>query len=63
MAELKTKESLLTALKQASERPLSADELRKQRVSFIMGSLKESSTVTRSQVEAELARMEGRRRG
>lgn len=61
MMELKTKETLLSALRQASMRTPTAEELRKQRVSFIMGSLKESSGVTRARVEEVLAEHEGRK--
>ncbi|MFO1185934.1 MAG: hypothetical protein U1E56_14290 [Bauldia sp.] len=62
MTDLKTKESLLTALRAAAERPPTGDELRKQRVSFILGSLKESSGVTRAKVEEVIAAQEGRGR-
>ena len=61
MTRLHTAASLLRALKDASSRPLSADELRKQRVSFIMGSLKDSSTVTRARVREILAEQEGKK--
>jgi|SRR5579864_22101 len=59
MTELKTSESLLATLQKASKRVLTAEELKKQRVSFIMGSLKESSTVTRARIQEVLARQEG----
>jgi hypothetical protein len=55
----KTSESLLATLQKASKRVLTAEELKKQRVSFIMGSLKESSTVTRARIQEVLARQEG----
>jgi hypothetical protein len=61
MTELKTSELLLAALEEASKRELTAEELNKQRVSFIMGSLKESSTVTRSRFEEVLAEQEGKK--
>src|SRR5215831_2846946 len=38
VVELKTRESLLSALKRAAARPLTEEELEKQRVSFIVGS-------------------------
>ncbi len=61
MTNLKTKESLLSNLKAAAKRPTSPDELRKQRVSFIMGTLKDNSTVTKSQITEILAAQEGRK--
>jgi hypothetical protein len=60
MIELKTQESLLRALKQAAARRLTAEELEKQRVSFIVGSLKESSAVTRARIREVLAQQEGK---
>lgn len=62
MTNLKTKESTLRALQKASSRQPSEDELRKQRVSFIMGTLKSASAVTRAKVEEVLAKQEGRGR-
>jgi molecular chaperone DnaK (HSP70) len=61
MTGLKTKKSLLKALKQAAEAKLTSEEIRKQRVSFIMGSLDDESTITRQQVERILAEREGTR--
>ena len=61
MTELKTAKSLLTALKRASQRASTWEELDKQRVSFIMGSLKKDSEVTRARVREVLAAQEGRK--
>jgi hypothetical protein len=61
MPDLKTDESLLDALKRASTHSQTADEVERQRVSFIMGSLKTSSGVTRAQVQEILAQHEGKR--
>ena len=58
--ELKTDESLLQALHKAAERKQSPDDLHRQRVSYIFGSIKESSGVTRSRIEDVLAQQEGR---
>jgi hypothetical protein len=60
MVELKTQESLLRALKRAAARRLTAEELEKQRVSFIVGSLKENSAVTRARIREVLAQQEGK---
>ena len=59
MTELRTRPELLRALKHASRHPLSANELKKQRVSFVMGGLSEKSGVTRSRVKAALEEQEG----
>jgi hypothetical protein len=61
MTELRTGEALLSALRTASTRGPSAKELHEQRVSFIMGSVKESSSLTRARVERVLAKQEGRK--
>lgn len=60
MKDLKTKESLLSALRHASTHKPTVDELKRQRVSFIMGSLKADSSVTRARVEQVLAMQEGK---
>ena len=62
MAELKTDEALLRRLRQAASAPLTAEELRRQRVSFIMGSVGDESNVTREYVESYLDAQEGRKR-
>ena len=59
MTQLKTKPSLIDALKSAAQKPISADEMQQQRVSFIMGTLKDSSTVTREQVRKVLSQQDG----
>jgi hypothetical protein len=61
MTDLKTNESLLSALRAATTRTPTAEELNKQRVSFIIGTLKESSGVTRSKVQEVLDKQEGKR--
>jgi len=61
VTELKTRESLLDALREAAKRPMSAEELHRQRVSFIMGSLSADSTISRDEVEDILAKHEGRK--
>lgn len=61
MTDLKTNEALLKSLEAAAARKLSAEDLYKQRVSFIMSSLSDKSTVTRAQVTKALADIEGRK--
>jgi hypothetical protein len=60
VSRIETKKELLRALEAASSRRLTADEVHKQRVSFIMGIFKETSGVTRARVESVLAEQEGR---
>jgi|HubBroStandDraft_1064217.scaffolds.fasta_scaffold215381_1 hypothetical protein len=55
MTELKTPPAFLKALRKSATRELTPKELHNQRVSFIMGSVKESSGITRAQVERVLA--------
>jgi hypothetical protein len=62
MTELKTNEALLKALRNSATRVPTAEELEKQRVSFVMGSLGRKSTATRSQVQEMLAKQEGKKR-
>jgi hypothetical protein len=54
-----TEPSLISALKKAASRKLSEEELREQRISFIIGSLDEKSSVTREQVSRVLAEQSG----
>lgn len=59
MSMLKTDERLLNALHAASQWKATPGELRAQRVSFIIGALKEESGVTRSRIDEVLAEQEG----
>ncbi len=59
MTELHTDKSLLAKLKSAGSKKLTAEELLKQRISFIIGSLKDESTVTKAQIRKVLAEHEG----
>ena len=60
--ELKTNASLLDALSRATNRTQTSEEVESQRVSFVMGSLKSNSSVTRARVQEVLAQQEGKRR-
>lgn len=59
MTGLRTSASLLKKLHDSASRELTAEELRKQRVSYVMGILKDSSSVTREQVKIMLDHQEG----
>ena len=59
--ELRTNSTLLEALhRAATARKPTVDEVHKQRVSYIYGSIKESNGVTRARIEDVLAKQEGR---
>lgn len=60
MAELQTRPDLIRALELAATRPQTAEEIFKQRVSFIMGMLKDNSTVSRARVTEVLAEQQGK---
>lgn len=54
VAELKTDAGLLKSLREAGQRKPSAEEALEQRVSFVLGSLKSDSTITREQVRRQI---------
>lgn len=57
--EPKTDLALLERLRIAASREMTPEEVRRQRVSFVYGNLPDSSSMTRHEVEAALARLEG----
>lgn len=59
--DIKTDPALLEKMKLAAGRPLTAEEVRAQRVSFIMGNMPEKAAVTREKVESVLGHFEGTR--
>jgi hypothetical protein len=61
MTELKTKDSLLKALRRASSRALTAEEIEKQRLSFVMGTLKPENDISREKVKEILQEQIGKR--
>jgi hypothetical protein len=62
MTNLKTKESTLEALRKAMKTPPTAEEIHRQRVSFILGSLDTNNHMTRARVEEIiLEQQEGRK--
>jgi len=60
MSELKTSESLLRALRRAAIGEPTAEELREQRISFIMASLARKSNVTRDRIIEVLKDQQGK---
>jgi len=61
MTNIKTQESLLRTLEKASKHPPSKQEVREQRVSFIMAGVKANSGVTRDRIKEVLAAQDGRK--
>ena len=59
MGDLKTDPKLLRSLAAAVKRELTPDQLLRQKISFIMGSLSEDSTITRAKIEKALRKSEG----
>ena len=51
--------ALLEALKAAAGRPMTAEQIRQQKVSFILGTLSSDSDDTREEVDAHLRKREG----
>lgn len=59
--ELKTDPALLAALKRALALPQTPEQVEQQRLSFVMGSLKSTNGITRSEVKEILAQQKGRK--
>lgn len=57
--DLKTDADLLRRLHDAVRHQMTRDELRAQKVSFILGAMPKDSTVTKGQVEEILNKSEG----
>lgn len=60
MADIRTDGRLLAKLKETAGKPMTAEEIQKQRVSFVMGTLDTESTLTRGEVERMLLQREGK---
>lgn len=61
LSEPKTNEALLKALRDAPSVPQSAEDIRRQRVSFVVGFLGAGSGVTRARIEQIIDRQDGRK--
>ena len=59
MIALRTPEALLSELRRAANAKPSVEELQKQRISFIMGTLKDQSNITRAKIADVLKQQEG----
>lgn len=56
---LKTDQHFLDRLNRAAKHRMTADEIRRQRASFVYGNLPASNTMTKAEVAAALARFDG----
>jgi hypothetical protein len=61
MTDLKSSDELLLQLHLAAERELTSEELHRQRISYIYGTLKDDNTVTRARIDEVLSELEGRK--
>lgn len=59
MPDQETRDKLQKALKEAAGKPMTREMIRRQKVSFILGTLGDDSTITRKQIEAYLDKQEG----
>lgn len=56
---LKTDEKLIKRLRKAASKPLTKEELARQRVSFVFGNLPSKSNITRDHVAEKIKKNEG----
>lgn len=61
MNEFHTDPKLLRKLREAAGKPMSSEEIHKQRVSYAMGMLSADSAITRECVEQQLLVREGKK--
>jgi hypothetical protein len=61
MADAKTRSELISALQKSAKTKISAEELQAQRISFIMGTLKKDSGITREKVQRVLEEQKGKK--
>jgi hypothetical protein len=61
MTDLHTNPKLLDKLRASASKELTADIIRQQRISYVMGTLKDDSSVTRDKVRDVLRLHEGKR--
>ncbi len=60
MPDIQTDRRLLQRLKEMAGKPMTAEEIHTQRVSFVMGTLESDSTLTRDEVERMLLQRDGK---
>lgn len=59
MTKVRTEPSLLEELSRAAGRPMTAQEVREQRISFVMSAVTEGSEVTRAEIGRIIDEREG----
>lgn len=60
MAKISTKKEILQLLAESTKRTPTAEEIERQRISFIIANLSKDSTVTREQIERVLREGQGK---
>jgi hypothetical protein len=61
MTDLHTNASLLEKIKRSASKPMTYEEIRKQKISYVMGSLKDGSSVTVSKINEVLSKHDGKK--
>ena len=56
---LKTDDALIKRLEESAKKPITKEELTRQRISFVYGNLPDKSTITRARVAEKIKRNEG----
>ena len=59
--EIRTDAALLARLQRAASAPMTSDQLRRQRLSYIHGNMPHESTMSRDEIEQALQQHEGTR--
>ena len=57
--EIRTSDTLLAALKLASSRPTTGAQLLEQRASYVYGSMKPNSSISKERIKEVLAQQQG----
>ena len=63
MKDVRTDPDLIEALRRSAGQEMTEEEIREQKISFIMGTVSVDSKITREEVAAHIDRMAGRRPG
>ena len=63
MKDVRTDPDLIEALRRSAGQEMTEEEIREQKISFIMGMSSFDSKITRAEVAAHIDRMAGRRPG
>jgi hypothetical protein len=61
LTDLHTSEALIAKLKASASKTLTAEDILNQRISYVMGTLKDGSPVTRAKVKEILSMQDGKK--